>query len=60
MRKLSLGRKIFLICNTLIISFMVCVTIVPIIHVLAKSFSDSSAIMRNEVALFPVNFTTVS
>lgn len=56
--KVSKARKIFLICNHI---FILCLTIfcfLPILNVLAQSFSSSSAITMNKVTLWPVDFTT--
>ena len=55
--KLSLGRKIFLFFNTLIILCLTIICVVPILNVLAQSFSSSHAITTNQVKLWPVDFT---
>lgn len=55
--KLSLGRKIFLFFNTLVILCLTIICVVPILNVLAQSFSSSHAITTNQVKLWPVEFT---
>ena len=55
--KLSLGRKIFLLFNTLVILCLTIICVVPILNVLAQSFSSSHAITTNQVKLWPVDFT---
>lgn len=56
--KLSTGRKIFLAADIIIILLMAVFCLLPIINLLAFSFSSSKAIIDNEVTLFPVQFTT--
>ncbi|MGN1142718.1 MAG: carbohydrate ABC transporter permease [Oliverpabstia sp.] len=55
--KVSPARKLFLICNGIIIIFFMIICLVPILNVLAQSFSGSHAIMTNQVKLLPVEFT---
>lgn len=56
--KISIGRRVFLFCDVAIVLFVTLLCIIPIINLLAYSFSSSAAIMANEVTLFPVEFTT--
>lgn len=56
--KLSTGRKIFLAADIIIILLLAVFCLLPIINLLAFSFSSSKAIIDNEVTLFPVQFTT--
>lgn len=58
--KTSVGRKSFLALDyaLLIISALLC--LLPFIHVLAISFSSSTAAMSGEVKLWPVDFTLKS
>ena len=48
----------FDIFNFIIISFLTISCIVPILNVLAYSFSSSQAIVENRVTILPVEFTT--
>lgn len=54
----SPARKIFNIVNAVVITLIMIICLVPIINVLAQSFSSSHAIVSNEVKLLPVEFTT--
>lgn len=55
--KKSRGRIIFEIFNYAIIAFLTLSCIVPILNILAYSFSSSQAIIENRVSLWPVEFT---
>lgn len=52
----SLSDKIFNVCNGafLLLSFLL--VAYPLIYIVSASFSDSSAVIRGEVWLFPVGF----
>lgn len=56
--KSSLSRKVFMVFAVLVIIAMTLSCLIPILNLLALSFSSSSAIMANKVGLFPVEFTT--
>ena len=56
--KVSPARKLFNICNVVVITLIMLICLVPILNVLAQSFSSSHAIVQNKVRLFPVEFTT--
>ena len=56
--KVSPARRAFTICNYILIALFMVICLVPILNVLAQSFSSSHAIMTNQVKLFPVEFTT--
>ena len=56
--KVSPARRAFIICNYILIALFMVICLVPILNVLAQSFSSSHAIMTNQVSLFPVEFTT--
>lgn len=56
-KKTSTGRKIFVLINSLLIFIITISCIVPIVNLLAKSFSGNSAILQNKVSLWPVDFT---
>lgn len=55
--KKSKGRILFLFFNYCIIIFLTVSCIVPILNILAYSFSSSQAIIENRVSLWPVDFT---
>lgn len=55
--KISRGRLVFNIFNTIVIGFLTISCIVPILNILAYSFSSSQAIIENRVTLIPVDFT---
>lgn len=54
---MSRGRKIFIICNYIIVSLITLSCVIPLLNVLAMSFSSSQAIIGNKVGLLPVDFT---
>ncbi len=55
--KKSKGRVVFEIANCVIIAFLTLSCIIPILNILAYSFSSSQAIIENKVSLLPVDFT---
>lgn len=55
--KNSTGRNIFLVVDVVIVSVLSILCLMPLINLLAFSFSSSQAIINNEVTLFPVDFT---
>ena len=55
--KKSKPRIAFEIVNYIIIIFLTVSCIIPIINILAYSFSSSQAIIENRVTLWPVDFT---
>ncbi|MFE0555468.1 carbohydrate ABC transporter permease [Paenibacillus sp. NPDC058910] len=58
--KPSLGRRAFLVSNLIILAFISFLCLMPIIHILAISFSSGSAAAAGKVALWPVEFTTAA
>lgn len=60
MRKTSLSRKIFQIINVVVISIITISCLVPILNVLATSFSSAEYINAREVTLLPKGFTTAA
>lgn len=56
----SLGRKIFLLCNNVFLIVLAVVCLLPLINILALSFSSSSAATAGVVKLWPVDFTLSS
>lgn len=53
----SVGKRVFDVINFGIIGFLTLSCLIPILNVLAYSFSSSQAIIENRVALWPVEFT---
>lgn len=60
MHKLTLSRKSFLIFNYILLGLTAFVCILPLINVLAISFSSSTAAAAGFVKLLPVDFTLSS
>lgn len=56
----SLGRKLFLIINSTVLIITAVLCILPLIHVLALSFSSNLAAQAGSVKLLPVDFSTLS
>lgn len=55
--KPSFSRKLFVVMNALILTFITVIGIVPFIHLLAISLSSNTAAMAGEVKLLPIGFT---
>ena len=53
----SKSRKVFQVINTIVIAIITLSCLVPVVNVLAISFSSSEAILANQVKLLPVEFT---
>lgn len=58
--KKSLGRRIFLGFNFLFLAFISILCLLPLVHILAVSFSSGSAASAGKVLLWPVEFTTAA
>ncbi|MDI4644306.1 carbohydrate ABC transporter permease [Cohnella hashimotonis] len=56
----SLGRRAFLVCNYLFLTAAAAACLLPMLNVLAVSFSSSSAVSAGAVKLWPVGFTLKS
>jgi putative aldouronate transport system permease protein len=56
----SVGRRIFVMLNGLFFIIFSLLCILPMVHVLAISFSSSTAVTSGEVTFFPVDFTVKS
>lgn len=54
------GRKLFLICNFIFLTSVSLLCLMPIIHILALSFSSGQAASAGKVILWPVEFTTAA
>lgn len=57
MHKTSVSRKIFCVCNYTFLICMAIICIVPVLNILALSFSSSTAINAGKVSLWPVDFS---
>ena len=60
MIKESMGRRAFYGINAVVLFLIAVICLVPILHVIALSFSGSSAVMAGQVTLWPVKPTLVS
>lgn len=58
--KPSFGRRAFQVSNLIFLAFISFLCLMPIIHILAISFSSGSAAAAGKVALWPVEFTTAA
>ncbi|MDF2646449.1 MAG: transporter permease [Paenibacillus sp.] len=58
--KATLGEKVFYGVNYFILILLGLSCLLPLMHILALSFSDAHAIMSGHVALWPVGFTLES
>lgn len=59
-KNLSAGRKSFIVLNTVLILLITLACLIPIINLLARSFSSSQAIIENRVSLWPVDFNVAA
>ncbi|MBN3526603.1 carbohydrate ABC transporter permease [Paenibacillus apiarius] len=58
--KKTLGRRLFLGCNFVFLAAISCLCLMPIIHILAISFSSGAAASAGKVLLWPVEFSTAA
>jgi len=58
--RISIGSRLFTIANYTILGFLSLICILPLVHVLAVSFSSSAAAAGGLVKLWPVDWTTGS
>lgn len=56
MRKISTSRKVFLVVNTVFCLFVGLVCLMPVVHVLAMSFSSKTPVESGNVLFWPVDF----
>ena len=54
MKRITTGERIFNIINYIVLALCVCITLFPLISILAKSLSSTRAIESGEVFLIPV------
>ena len=60
MHRSSLGRKIFVICNTIFLVTVALLCLLPLLNLLAISFSGKSAANSGIVTFWPVDFTPLA
>lgn len=60
MKKLSTGRKTFLFFNSLFLTILALLCLLPLLNVLSISFSSKTAASTGLVKLWPVDFTLAS
>lgn len=53
----STSRRVFVAINTIILSIAFLLAVLPVIHILAMSFSSNQAVIAGRVGLWPVDFT---
>jgi putative aldouronate transport system permease protein len=53
----SRARTVFLIVNSIFLSLVGVLCLLPFVHLLAVSFSDNSAVAAGRVSVWPINFT---
>lgn len=58
--KMPLGRRLFLSGNLIFLAAISFACLMPIIHILALSFSNGTAAAAGKVMLWPVDFTTAA
>jgi putative aldouronate transport system permease protein len=58
--KTSFSRKVFIVINTIILSFITFICLAPMIHLLAISLSSNIYAMAGEVSFWPRGFTTAA
>ena len=56
MHKPTISRRLFVITNTLVLSLITLLGIIPFVHLLSISLSSNTAAMAGEVRLWPVGF----
>ncbi len=54
------SRKVFVVFNVLLLSFMAFLCLLPILNLIAVSFSSRSVVEANQVGLWPKGFNTSS
>lgn len=59
-KKQSLGRKVFQICNVVILVLCALICLLPLLNILAISFSSSAAAGSGMVSFLPVDFNLKS
>ncbi|WMJ86274.1 carbohydrate ABC transporter permease [Anaerocolumna sp. MB42-C2] len=60
MRRISLSRKIFVVCNTVFLVTVALLCLLPLVNLLAISLSGKSAANSGIVTFWPVDFTVLA
>lgn len=60
MRRSSLSRKIFVVCNTAFLLFMALLCVLPLVNLFAISLSGKAAANSGLVTFWPIDFTTLA
>lgn len=60
MVRASFGRRLFIVCNYVFLAATAAACLLPLLNVLAISFSSSSAVAAGQVTLWPVDFSLKS
>ncbi|MGO4545509.1 carbohydrate ABC transporter permease [Paenibacillus sp. 2TAB23] len=60
MQHISWSRRLFLAVNSSFLIFLAFLCFLPLIHVMAVSFSDSAAVAAGQVTFWPVDFSLKS
>ena len=60
MKRTSFGRKVFVVCNTIFLIIMALLCVLPLLNLLAISFSGKSAANSGIVTFWPVDFTPLA
>ncbi|MBK5261200.1 MAG: carbohydrate ABC transporter permease [Peptostreptococcaceae bacterium] len=55
-KNISRGRKIFLVCNFLLMAFVMFFTLYPFLYLIAQSFSSNNAVSAGQVTIIPIDF----
>lgn len=58
--KTSVSRKIFMVCNFIVLTSLSLLCVLPFVNLLAISFSDKTAVAGNMVSFWPVGFNTAA
>lgn len=58
MKKIKKSRAVFCVINYMILSLLALLCILPLLTILAMSFSSATAVAAGKVTLWPVEFTT--
>lgn len=60
MKHTSTSRKIFLVCNTIFLVLVALLCFLPLLNLLALSFSSKAAANSGAVTFWPIEFTTMA
>jgi len=58
--KTSAARRVFVVCNTVLLLVVAVICIAPFVNLLAISFSDKVSVAAGDVTFYPIGFTTVA